>query len=366
VKNFVVLFTVALYVALPTLAQEFELSGEVKTGMYWQSVQEGDQEAESRGYVHNNDDAGGNQGRFRLNFHYRRDTIGVKLRFQETTWDNTQIRWPDAFPYAFAYGDFLNEQIKISSGKLGDSPWGMGGPEKWDELDTRIGIRTEIKPYFVSGLNVGFVLNDWNLGGVVPKDQTLGEVLQESVVGASYDHDYFAFRFAYRFDSTKDQYNASNEGAELIYRVEERALKKLVEGLQIWANGHYIGIDPEDETLFATTNWLYAQYEPEAFTAQIRLGYDTGWNRQILHVRPSFYYNVFSFLSAGASFYYAQDYGTKYSEGSAFYAWNVEPKVRLTLGGTYVEMVYHYGSEYLRQDVEEKIHWINLRLVYTF
>lgn len=365
-KKFFAVFALAAFAALSGYAQGFEVSGEVKTGMYWQSIQEGDDEAKSRGFVHNNDDAGGNQGRFRLNFHYTNGNIGAKIRFQETIWDNTQIRWPDAFPYIFAYANFLDEQLKVSAGKLGDSPWGMGGPEKWDELDTRIGIRTEIKPAIVSGLNIGFVLNDWNLGGVTPVDQTLGEVLQESVLGVSYDHDYFAFRFAYRFDSTKDQYNASNEGAELIYRVEERALQKIVNGLQIWANGHYIGIDPEDETLFATTNWLYAQYAPEAYTAQLRLGYDTGWKRQVFHGRASFYYNIFSFLSAGASVYYAQDYETKYSEDSAFYQWNFEPKVKLTLGSAYFELVYHYGSMYIRQDVEEKTQWINLRLVYTF
>jgi hypothetical protein len=163
-----------------------------------------------------------------------------------------------------------------------------------------------------------------------------------------------------------DQYNSANEGAELIYRIEERALQKLLPGFQIWANGHYNGIDPEDETLFYTTNWLYIQYAPELFTAQFRLGYDTGWKRQILHARGSFYYNILSFLSAGLSGYYAQDYETKYSTDSAFYEWNVEPKVKVTFGGSYVELVYHYGSEYIRQNVEEKTHWLNLRLVYTF
>jgi hypothetical protein len=365
-KKFVAVLIATVLAALPAFTQEFELSGEVKTGMYWQSQQEGNKAAESRGYVHNNDDAGGAQGRFRLNLHYQHNNIGMKIRFQETAWEsNTTVKWSD-FPYAFAYGNFLDEQLKVSAGRLGDSPWGMGGPEKWDELDTTIGIRTEIKPAFVPGLNIGFVLNDWNLGGVTPKDQTLGEVLQESVLGGSYDHEYFGIRFAYRLDSRMDQYNSANEGAELLYRLEERALKNLLPGFQIWANGHYNGIDPEDETLFYTTNWLYIQYAPELFTAQFRLGYDTGWKRQVVHARGSFYYNILSFLSAGAAAYYSQDYETKYSPDSAFYEWNVEPKVKLTFGSSYVDLVYHYGREYIRADVEEKTHWINLRLVYVF
>jgi hypothetical protein len=371
-KKFIAVFIASVLAALPSLAQEFELTGEVKTGMYWESKQEGDKTPITHGEVHNNDDAGGNQGRFRLNLHYINGNVGMKFRFQEVTWGNETMKWSEPFPYAFAYGNFLDDQLKISAGKLGDSPWSMGGPEKWDELDTRIGIRTEIKPVFVPGLNIGFVLNDCNNGSPVKTDQSLVEVLQESVLGVSYDHDYFAFRFAYRFDSPEDGLNQpwTDEGAEFIYRVEERVLKNMLAGLQVWANGHYKGINFDradgEEDLFETTNWLYAEYAPAAFTAQVRLGYDTFASRQVMHARGSFYYNVLSFLSAGVSAYYAQDYGTKYSEDSAFYQWNVEPKIKASFNGMYTELVYHYGSTYIRQDVEEKTSWINLRLVYTF
>ncbi|MDR2069992.1 MAG: hypothetical protein LBP81_01040 [Treponema sp.] len=382
-KKFFAALAAVAFTVLPALAQEFDLSGEIKTGIYWENKQEGNEEAKSAGYMHNNDDAG-NEGRFRLNLHYRHDTIGVKVRFQETNWkalfQSAGLNWTTNFPYAFAYGNFLDDQLKISGGRLGDSPWGTGGPEMWVELDTVLGIRTEIKPAFMPGLNIGFVLNQWNYAAdtsVIATERTLGSLLQESVVGASYDHEYFGLRFAYRLDSKEDYQNTisnieeANEGEDLIYRVEERALKNLLPDFQIWANGHYTGINCGPAFNMKGNNWLYIQYAPALFTSQFRLGYEVGGNdttgkRQVLNAKGSFYYNFLSFLSAGASICYAQDYGVKTSPGSPFYEWNVEPKVKVTFGGAYVEFVYHYGSMYTNPDVEEKTNWINLRLVYTF
>jgi hypothetical protein len=374
-KKFFAALAVLALTALPAFADEFELSGELKTGLFWESVQEGDGEAKQEAKLHNNDDAGGNEGRLRLNFHYRHDNIGVKLRFQETAWEIESLKWGEAFPYAFIYGNFLNDQIKISAGGLGDSPWGRGGPEEWDELDAAVmGIRAEIKPAVIPGLNIGFALNDWNGYEPEGEERTFGELLQETVLGVSYDHEYFGLRFAYRLDSEADFYLKGTEGidgAELIYRVEERILKNVLPGFQIWANGHYKGIgqeNEENESLFTAANVLYVQYAPDLFTAQLRLGYDTYWKRQVLSVRGGFYYNILSFLSAGASVSYVQDYETKDSPDSPFSEWNVEPMVKIAFGGAYVELVYHYGGEYTKTkpDVEIKTQWINLRLVYTF
>ncbi|MDR2069991.1 MAG: hypothetical protein LBP81_01035 [Treponema sp.] len=370
-KKFFAVLAAAALAALPGFTDEFNLSGEVKTGLYWEKVQDGDGEVSSNNAkLHNTDDAGNNEGRLRLNFHYRHDTIGMKLRIQESDWGSQTLKWGETFPYAFIYGNFLDDRIKLSAGGLGDSPWGIGGPEEWDELDTGvIGIRTEIKSAFIPGLNIGFVLNDWNAIEPEGEERTLGDLLQESVLGASYDHEYFGLRFACRLDSKADFYTSDADGingAELIYRLEERSLKNLLPGFQIWANGHYKGINKEDNTLFRTANVLYIQYAPELFTAQIRLGCDTGWKRQELNVRGSFCYNILNFLSAGASASYIQDYETKISPGSPFSEWNVEPMVKVTLGGAYIEFVYHYGREYTSPDVETKTHWINLRLVYTF
>ena len=89
----------------------------------------------------------------------------------------------------------------------------------WKELDIRIGIRSEITPSVVPGLNVGFVLNDFNdqttQSGAT---QTLGDVLMESVLGLPYTYDYFALRFSYRLDSDIDY----DTGDQMIYRIEGR------------------------------------------------------------------------------------------------------------------------------------------------
>jgi hypothetical protein len=386
-KRFFTVFAAVVFAALPAFAQEFEFSGEVKTGVYWESVQKGDSDAEVKAWMHNNDDAGGDlsQGRLRLNFHYSYNNIGMKIRFQKTSWDNndaTSVVW-GSFPYAFIYGKFLKDQIKVSAGRLSDSPWGMGGPERWDTLDDElpknIAIRTEIMPAFVPGLNVGFVLNGLNNGLPIGEvEENIKSLLQESVLGAAYNHDYFGVRLAYRLDSMTDKSNttslplpASNEGEDLIYRVEERVLKNLLPGFQVWANGKFTGINCGEAFGLAFTNWLYIQYAPDLFTAQLRFGYDgavseTDGKREVLLARASFYYNILSFLSGGAAVSYEQDYGLKTSPGSPFSAWYVEPKVKLTLGGSYLEFVYRYGSKYLEPDVEEKTHWVNLRLVHTF
>jgi hypothetical protein len=370
-KKFFAVFIGVLFIVLPAFAQQFDFSGEVKTGLYWESEQKGDKEAASKAYLHNNDDAGSYQGRLRLNFHYQNNTIGVKIRFEETQWGNGQLTWQGALPYAFAYGNFLNEQIKISAGRLGDSPWGTGGSEEWKELDATIGIRTEFKPAFVPGLNIGVVLNEWNNGGTAEADKNIGSLLQESVLGLSYDHTYFGLRFAYRLDSMGDKSNTTsgsmeeaNEGEELIYRIEERALKNLLPGFQIWANGYYQYINSGSAFELDAKNWLYFQYAPDLFTAQLRLGYESSGEEKIARVKGSFYYNILSFLSAGAAAMYAQAYNAgEKSPNSPFSGWHIEPLVKVTLEGAFIEAVYHYGEQ---PGVETKTQWVNLRLVYTF
>ena len=362
-KLFALLILAALVLGT-AIAQEFSVAGELKTGFYWERKQEGDKEAEETGYVHNNDDAGNNQGRFRLNMQLDKENVGMKLRFEQTVWTNNTPNWV----YAFAYGYFIDNQIKISGGRLGDSPWGAGGPERWDELDTRIGIRAEIIPKIVPGLNIGFVLNDWNEGlNISTRKRTIGELLKETVMGASYTHDYFALRFAYRLDSELDSdADRLNEGSQMLYRIEEKILTNYLEGMKIWANGYYQGIQSEKGLVFY--NWIYFQYAPDNFTAQVRLGLDAAEaNRQVLHIRPSFYFHFFDKLvTAGFAFYYCQDFGTKISEDSPYQYWRIEPQIRLNLANTTIALVYRYNNVYTAQDLITQTHWINLRLVYTF
>ncbi|MDR3284620.1 MAG: hypothetical protein LBS97_05535 [Treponema sp.] len=363
-KKFFMLPVLAALAIGSVFAQEFTVSGELKTGFYWERKQQGDNEVEETGYVHNNDDAGANQGRFRLNMQLDKENVGMKVRFEQTLWTTSTPGWA----YSFAYGYFLDNQLKISGGKLGDSPWAAGGPERWDELDTKIGIRTELMPQFIPGLNIGFVLNDWDQGlNISTTNKTIDELLKETVLGASYENDYFGVRVAFRGDSILDNdANRQDDGSKLLYRVEERALQKVLEGFQIWANGYYDGIQSEKGLVYY--NWLYFQYAPEVFTTQIRVGLDAAEaNRQVLHIRPSFYYNLFDKLvTAGLAFSYRQDFGSKYSEGSPYQQLWIEPQIKLNLANTYVALVYRYSNEYTSLDQITETHWVNLRLVFTF
>jgi len=87
-------------------AQDFTVSGEMKTGYFWERILADGDEVYEEAKMHNNDDAGDNQGRFRMNTH------------------------------------LFN---------------GVGGPDLWTELDAQIGIRTEIMPKVIPGFNIGFM-----------------------------------------------------------------------------------------------------------------------------------------------------------------------------------------------------------------
>jgi hypothetical protein len=351
------------------------ISGEIKTGLFWYEKQVGDGPATSEGYIHNSEDdskselllnpPNKSQGRFRLNLQYERGIIGMKTRFQQTEWRDTSVpKWD----YAFAYGNFIDNQLKVSIGKLGDSPWATGGPEMWKELDTRIGIRFELLPGIIPGLNIGFVLNDMNgqpTQGV--STQTIASTLQESVLGISYGNDYVLARVAYRLDSPDDW----EAGDEVIYRLEERIIQQHLTGFQIWANGYWQGLRTSKKEDIDGTNWLYVQYAPEWFTAQIRFGLDVVEKHQTFYVRPSFYYNLFDkLISIGVAFEYAQDFGDgKIYQDSKFLRWYVEPQIRVNLNeNAYISLLYQNRNQYteIGTDALTKVQMVNLRAVYTF
>ena len=370
-KKLFALPLVAAFVLHTAFAQELTVSGELKTGFYWEQKQEGNKAVEETGSVHNKNDAGEKEGRFRLNMQLDKENVGMKVRFQQEVWTTNTPSWV----FAFAYGYFLDDQIKVSGGRLGDSPWGAGGPERWDELDTRIGVRTEIMPKIVPGLNAGFVLNQFNEGtGLANKNETIGELLKETVLGVSYTHEWFALRLACRLDSELDtDANRNDEGAQMLYRIEENILTNYLDGMKIWANGFYKGLHApnagsDGKAPLIYLNWLYFQLAPDAFTAQLRLGLDAAEaDRQVLRVRPSFYYNFFDrLLTAGLAFYYCQDFGTKISNGSPYQYWRIEPQIKLNLPNTTIALVYQYTDEYISQDYLKHTHWINLQVAYTF
>jgi hypothetical protein len=349
-------FILALGICSAVLfAQDFTVSGEVKSGILSLTQQDGIQDLREETAMGSRDDGGLGAGRFRLNAEYRKDNLGFKVRVNWEQW----AEGPE-WPYGFGYGDFFNDQLTVSLGKLGVSPWGTGERNLWKELEAINGggVRFEYKPGFVPGLNVGFVLNGYN--GTTPQISTtaltensgLLDILSETVLGAAYTHDLFHVRLAYRFDGGFD-YRAieavRNDGGQFVYRLEERALGNSLPGLQIWAVGFIDGIGIDEaikERDFSMQNWLFAVYENDYIDTGLRLGFDQTRppfqqeyfhkaqpevTVQYLHAKPHIYGKFFgNVLNVGASFEYALDFGdTKVYEGSPFYYWEVEPKVQL-------------------------------------
>jgi hypothetical protein len=388
VKKLLVIF-LAAGIGAAAFAQDGEpslkLSGEAKTGIYWETKQDEGKEGKSDLRLHSKDDAGGGEGRFRLNLDYENGNgFGFRARIQ---WENWRDTMPETWPYAFGYGNFFEDQMTVAIGRLGASPWGTGGPELWKELETTRtgGMRIEWKPAFMPDngwgkINVGFVLNwfdDPDEAGqqVVP---SLLDILQESVLGVAYTHDVFMVRFAYRLDSVRD--NAlrvdGREGGKLLYRIEEYALRELLPGLSAWALGHYIGVGASSPDFYTFINWQFTEYSPPElfgletpFTAQLRLGYEYTESRGIFHVRPSFYWHFFSkLLSVGASFSYAQDFGNKIYDGSPYQYIGVEPKIQLNFSSSYIALVYNWQKKYIGDYPERRgaepinqTQYINLR-----
>jgi hypothetical protein len=360
-KIIVVLLITIFPVAAFAQAEDLEISvsGLGKSGIYWQKEQQQGMDPEEDVKLHSKDDAGGNQGRFRLNMVFSRGNMGIRTRMEWDNWTSASASPP--WTYAFVYGNFFDNQLTTSVGKMGDSPWASGGPEMWKELETTLGMRTEYKPFFAPGLNIGFVLNDYNNGkdqgwGNKDKPYTLMEILKESVIGVAYTHDYFLARFAFRFDSEADfiSGNIGGQGEEeYVFRVEERIIANYLPGFQIWALGHGVGLTaPKENNTLLLRNWLFIQYDPELFTAQIRIGYDSITDRGVLHLRPSFYWKFFNnLLNVGVMFYYSQDFGeNKVYAGSPFFEWQIEPKIQVNFGNSnnYVAFAYNFGRTYIQ------------------
>jgi hypothetical protein len=378
----------ALVFSTTAFAQELKLSGEAKSGIFWKKIEKvgglGEGVFPETIALHSKDDAGGEnvRGRFRLNLDYDNGNgFGMKTRIQWQNWGETYPDWE----YAFGYGNFFDDQMTVSVGKLGASPWGTGGPEMWKELELGKGggMRVEWKPGFIpeqyGKLNVGFVLNwfnaDMDSGWDKRKNLTLANVLRESVIGISYTHEYFHVRFAYRLD---DEYDAIQENKgleiakgedELIYRIEEYVIKNYLPYFKVWAMGYYFGISARNPDATKFENWLFAEYAPDWFTAQIRFGLDITPTRNVFHLKPNFYWNFFNkMLSVGASFWFGQDFGNKVYEGSPYLFMELEPKIQFNFASSYIAFAYNWRKEYFSDDYGllgadplQQTHWMNLR-----
>lgn len=392
-RKFVAVFVGAFVVTTAAYALDFSVSGEVKTGVYYEHRALQGKEPVEMAMIHNNDgDTGANEGRLRLLMGLEHENFGLRARYTQTDF-KTESGQVDKFKidFIYAYGNLFNKQLKISAGLLGESPWASGGPKILSEMETKstgdniLGIRTEWTPAFLPGLNLGFVLNRYdNRVPMRPTDyagrrEKFFDVLLESVLGISYEHEYFALRFAYRLDTEADEGFDGHEGSRFLYRVEERALGKLLPGLQIWANGYMYGINSsgQEEKSQRIENWLYVQYDTVNFTANLNVMYtDTLINNgRFLLLEPDFTWKFFDdFLNVGlgAGMEMGFDKGNYF--GHFYNYWYVGPHARINISsGLYVSAHYNYhAGSFLSTKagslvfLDQNTHWVNLRLSYTF
>jgi len=408
-------------------AQEITMSGELKTGFYMEqeTIKNNNPDTVAKGGMTNNDgDSGNGEGRLRMNLCSTYGNMGLRVRFQVEP-EGLGPFLP-TWSFAYGYGNLFSDQLTISAGLLGESPWGTGGPRLRSEPETReylaynslsgdpyvsaeglMGIRFEYKPSFIPGLNIGFVLNQPDQVAIDIQKQTFGDVLGESVIGASYQNDFFAVRVGYRFDSKADTYkNDMNEGGRLTYRLEMRALDKLVDGMQVWLNGDYYGIGCEQQEIQKNTdsgiktvklgsgeyfiNWLYWLWDAENFIAKFDVGFSVyqSYNNenfrpierqayQSLELLPAFYLKFFNnLLQVGLAFGMGMEFGPgKTYKDSPYQYISIEPQVRLNLGpSAFIAAVYNYTDKYVwfnEDDIDRRgeksvKHSVNIRAVYTF
>jgi hypothetical protein len=400
-KKFIFVLLIFAFSTAHVFAQ-LTVGGEVKTGILQTTTEEtgikagknSPDPAKTRTGAGSKDDAGDKAGRFRLNVDYFKPDLGmgVKFRLNMQDWANPHN---DMWGYFFGYGNFFSDQLTVSFGKLGGSPWGTGGPDLWKELESagnnNGGMRFEYKPSFAPGLNVGFVINNFDKDLDMYPDEnpiTMLHVLEESVIGASYTHKYFHIRGAYRFDSEVDQLRGTpsgKDGGQAVYRVEERIINNYLPGFRIWGLGYYYGIgaDELNKNEYVANNWFFIEYAPKLFTAQLRTGLDVIAKRTVFNLRPAFYLKLFdNFLNVGAQYLYAQDFGEdegdlgKVYPGSPFYYMEIEPKIQVNFSsGFYAALAYNWRKEYVRatdghQDFEGNVvieptrttQWINFRI----
>jgi hypothetical protein len=422
----VVIAILAASAAGALYAQEIVYSGELKTGFYTEQETIGAGDPVANGGMSNTDgDSGIGQGRLRLDFDFSYQNLGLRLRFQIEPTSGALGPYYPTWRFAYAYGNLFEEQLKISVGILGDSPWGTGGPYLRSDPENReyisynelsgdpyvsseglMGIRFEYKPGFIPGLNVGFVLNQPDRSITIPpNEQEFGDVLSESVIGAAYEHEYFAVRVGYRLDSKVDTYSSNkvDEGGRLTYRLEERVLGTRIDGMQLWLNGTYFGIGggnqviktagAPDKTVGAGEyfiNWLYWLWDTDDFIAQFDAGFSIykAYNNselrptkreeyQSLELKPAFFYKLFyNTLQVGLGLGLGMEFGDgKTYKDSAYQYISIEPQIVLNIGsGAYVAAVYTYTDQYAWFDETEKArrgeksikHSLNIRAVYTF
>jgi hypothetical protein len=395
-KIITVLIAAALTAGSAFAQDEIEVFGQMKTGFFVLERdavgQDGKKDNASFARIHNNDgDAGASEGRLRFGIGFKLGDFGLRAQFFQDNFNrrpngpgDMSVSWFGAY-FLYAYGNFLEEQFKVSAGLLGESPWGSGGSELFKELeytpgDAPIpGIRFEWKPNFLPGLNLGFVLNRDD--DTVPDSakEKFGDIFLESVVGVSYENDYFAFRFAYRFNRDVDSPAAVVSGAKLLYRVEERILNTVIPGMSVWANGYCIGIGAAGKgsgrgATSYVQHWLYILYDPEYLSVGLNIGYKDEFDDdgKYLEFRPFVFGKFFNnFLNVGVTAGMEMGFtdSSRPPGADVYNFWFIEPQIKLNVSSNfYAAAVYRYtvGKYNIYNTLEQETHWFNLRLCYTF
>jgi hypothetical protein len=381
------------------------ISGDVKTGLNVSNLntsKEGDTDLVAQ--VKNSDDAG-TPGRVRINFVYTKDNFQLKWRTQANGSEGGLVTTLDnVFAYAYAMGDFFDNQFRLSLGKIdGDKPWETGGDEIWGSVETLSGARFEFKPNAVKGLNVGFMLPAVYksavkdaAGTVVTKASPfeLGEYFSELRFGARYENDAIDARVGFQLDGEGDEAALAQAGAKLVYRLNLKLLDSIIPGFSLWANGLVEGIGTVDgvpDSKFNAQEWLYIKFVKDNLTgAALRLGlqhwgekhtekdiYDTEWipgTVMGIYIKPVVTYKIVDWaelgLTARADLY---TYESAYDEAAMFDKITVEPSVKFDLGnGASIKPVYTLGvnmakSKSVGHKDESRIdHTFELRFVYSF
>jgi len=281
-------------------------------------------------------------------------------------------------------------------------------------LKRRTGRRVEWKPAWPEEwgkLNAGFVLNYFNQDRDQGVDNTeivitLAEILKESVIGVSYTHEWFMARVAYRLDSAVDanQANkapgASGQGEdEMVFRVEEYALKRWVPGFRVWGLGHFYGLSAKKKEVQTYKNWFFIEYDPPElgplvtpFTAQLNLGLENSFIEDPqdeskglvmgnFFLKPSFYWHFSpggysKLISVGSAFRVSFDYGAGGIEGPhPYYYMEIEPKIQINFQSSYIAFAYQFRKEYIHEQFAQSMglkepvkqtQWMNLRFCINF
>jgi len=376
-KKIVTLIFAIFVTASFVYAVDLTIATEVRTGVLWDS-------AGTPGARMHHNDYGGNEARFRMDMHIAVENLGLRARFEQSQWaEGIGGPQPAQFAWVYAYGNFINDQLRVSAGQLSDSPWRAGGHTFWQGLDHLVGIRTEIMPEAVPGLNFGFTLNTWNLSIYFQEEQTLKNILLETVLGVAYTNRHVHARFGWRLDSDADVYNDHQEGMQMMYRLEPRFLTNLVPHFNAWMTGWWIGIGPSfrgyDEEgnpkpyiipdRRSYRNWLYLEYSPPGFLAELRIGAAFGGHSShIATIRPGLFYHVLPFLRVGGHVHYEFGFGDDAPVRglSQFRILSVEPQLRVSFGPADVTLVYAFHSRHEIGGDRRDGQWVNLRFHVAF